>query len=127
VAACCVYDAVSETFVLVFRCSIWVGWASDLATLEPRTTEDIAMAEIEVGKVTHYFGRIGVAAVQLTSGSLSVGDRIHIKGHTTDLTQTIESMQVDGKPVQTAQAGQGVGIKVTGHAREHDVVYKILD
>jgi len=85
------------------------------------------MAEIEVGKVTHYFGRIGVAAVQLTSGSLSVGDRIHIKGHTTDLTQTIESMQVDGKPVQTAQAGQGVGIKVTGHAREHDVVYKIVD
>ncbi len=83
------------------------------------------MAEQEVGRVVHYFGKIGVAAVEITQGTLSVGDTIHVKGHTSDFTQTVESMQVDNAPVQQATAGQTVGIKVVDHAREHDVVYKV--
>ncbi len=85
------------------------------------------MAEVEIGKVTHYFGKIGVAAIEITHGSLSVGDAIHIKGHTSDFTQQIESMQIDNQPVETATAGQTVGLKVVEHAREHDTVYKVVD
>ena len=85
------------------------------------------MAEQQIGRVTHYFGRIGVAAIEITEGTLAVGDTIRIKGHTSDFTQPIDSIQIDGKPVQEASAGQGVGLRVTGHAREHDVVYKVTD
>ncbi|HID76417.1 MAG TPA: hypothetical protein EYP56_10520 [Planctomycetaceae bacterium] len=85
------------------------------------------MAEVEIGKVTHYFGKIGVAAIEITSGSLAVGDTIHIKGHTSDFTQTVESMQIEGESVQEAGVGQAVGVKVSQHAREHDTVYKVVD
>jgi len=90
------------------------------------SSRSATMAEQEIGKVTHYFGKIGVAAIQITSGTLSVGDVIHIKGHTTDFTQTVESMQIEKESIQQASAGQAVGIKVKEHAREHDVVYKVL-
>ena len=83
------------------------------------------MSEEEIGKITHYFGKIGVAAIQVTQGSLSVGDTIHVKGHTSDFTQTIDSMQLDGKSVQQAAVGQSVGIKSAHHVREHDAVYKV--
>lgn len=85
------------------------------------------MPEQQVGRVTHYFGRIGVAAIEITDGTLAIGDTIHIKGHTSDFTQTIESMQIEGKPVQQASPGQSVGVKVAEHAREHDIVYKVTD
>ena len=85
------------------------------------------MAEVEVGKVTHYFGKIGVAGVEITQDTLAVGNTIHIKGHTSDFTQTVDSMQIDGQPVQEAAAGQSVGFKVVEHAREHDVVYKVIE
>jgi len=83
------------------------------------------MAEEEVGVVAHYFGRAGVAAVKL-KGDLAVGDTIHIKGHTTDFTQTVESMQIEHQAVQSATPGQDVGMKVKDHAREQDVVYKVV-
>jgi putative protease len=83
------------------------------------------MPDSEIGKVTHYFGKIGVAAIEITQGMLRVGDTIHIKGHTSDFTQTVDSMQIEGGSVQEAGAGQSVGIKVVDHAREHDVVYKV--
>ncbi len=85
------------------------------------------MEEQEIGKITHYFGRIGVAAIELTKGSLAVGDTIRVKGHTSDFTQTIDSMQIDGKDVPRAEPGQSVGIKAAEHARPHDVVYKVLN
>ena len=84
------------------------------------------MAEVELGRVTHYFGKIGVAGIEITQDSLSVGDTIHVKGHTSDFTQTIESMQIDGQLVEEATEGQSVGIKVLEHAREHDTVYKVV-
>ena len=85
------------------------------------------MGEKEIGKVTHYFGAIGVAAIDISENALSIGDTIHIKGHTSDFTQTVDSMQLDGEAVQQASAGQSIGIKVTDHAREHDAVYKVTD
>ncbi len=82
--------------------------------------------EEKVGVVTHYFTRIGVAAVDLTDGDLAVGDRIHIKGHTSDFYQDVESMQIEHRQVERAERGAKVGIKVKEHAREHDIVYKVL-
>jgi putative protease len=83
------------------------------------------MAEQEIGRVSHYFGHINVAAIEITQQTLSVGDTIHIKGHTSDFTQRIDSMQLDGKSVQRASVGQSIGVKVAEHAREHDTVYKV--
>lgn len=83
------------------------------------------MTEQEVGKVTHYFSHLGVAAVQLTGGSLALGDTIHIKGHTSDLECRVEAMQLEHAAVQQAGAGQNIGIKVPAHVREHDKVFKI--
>jgi hypothetical protein len=85
------------------------------------------MAEVEIGKVIHYFSKVGVAAIEIVQDVLRVGDTIHVKGHTTDFTQKIDSMQVDNQSVPEAAAGQSIGLKVTDHARQHDLVYKLLD
>jgi putative protease len=79
---------------------------------------------IEVGRVTHYFTRISVAVIELKA-PLAVGDRILIKGSTTDLEQVVESMQIEHKDVQRAEAGQSIGLKVKDRVREKDMVYKI--
>lgn len=83
------------------------------------------MAELEIGIVTHYFGHLGVAAIQITGNVLKVGDTIHIKGHTTDFTTTVQTMQVEHQAVQEAKKGDAIGIKVPGHAREHDKVFVV--
>ena len=80
--------------------------------------------EERVGTVTHYFGQLSVAAVRMESGSLRVGDMIHVVGRTSDFRQRVESMQVEHESVVEVRAGQEFGLKVTQHAREHDVVYK---
>ncbi|HUT13868.1 MAG TPA: hypothetical protein VMY42_25490 [Thermoguttaceae bacterium] len=85
------------------------------------------MAEVELGRVTHYFGKIGVAAIEITQDSLTVGDTIHIKGHTSDFTHKVDSMQIDGQLVEEATVGQSVGIKVAEHTREHDAVFKVVE
>jgi len=77
-----------------------------------------------VGKITHYFGRINVGIIEL-SDTLRVGDTIHIKGPTTDLTQTIASMQLEHETVQEAIAGQAIGIKVDERVREGDEVFAV--
>ncbi|MCS7304326.1 MAG: EF-Tu/IF-2/RF-3 family GTPase [Thermoguttaceae bacterium] len=96
-----------------------------LSASPARVHKESVMPEQQIGRVTHYFGNIQVAAIEITHGTLRVGDTIHIKGHTSDFTQTVESMQIEKKPVQEAIAGQTVGIKVKEHARPHDVVYKV--
>jgi len=83
------------------------------------------MPEQEIGKVAHYFGRIGVAAIEITQGTLAVGDTIHVKGHTSDFTQSVDSIQIEGQSVDTASVGEAVGIKVVEQTREHDVVFKV--
>ena len=76
--------------------------------------------------MTHYFGKVQVAAIELTEGDLSVGETIHVKGHTSDFTQKIESMQIDRVEVPRAEKGQAVGIRVAEHARPGDLVFKIV-
>ncbi len=83
------------------------------------------MGETEIGRVTHYFSKIGVAALEITSGELKVGDTIHIKGHTSDFTTTIESMQIEHDQVPVAKVGDSIGIKVPEHTRQHDQVFVV--
>ncbi len=83
--------------------------------------------EIKIGTVSHYFGKIQVAAIELTDGDLAVGDQIHIKGFTSDFTQPVESMQIDRADVTSATTGQSVGIRVAENARVGDEVFKIVE
>lgn len=82
--------------------------------------------EKEIGTVTHYFGKIDVAAIKITKDTLSPGDTIHIKGHTTDLTQQVDSIQIDSKPIEKAKRGNEIGISIKDHVRENDIVYKVI-
>lgn len=85
------------------------------------------MAEEKIGVVIHYWTKLGVAGVKITSGEVSVGDTIHILGHTSDFTQKVESIHIGDDTVDVARAGEEVGIKVSEHAREHDEVYKVIE
>ena len=82
------------------------------------------MPETEIGQVSDFFARPVVAGIDM-SGSLKVGDKIHIKGHTTDVEMVVESMQIDNKNVTEAKEGQSVGIKVPDRVRQGDTVYKV--
>ncbi len=83
--------------------------------------------EIKIGRITHYFGKVQVAAIELTEGDLAVGDTVRIKGHTSDFTQKIESMQIDRVDVPSARKGQSIGVRVAEHARVGDEVFKVLN
>lgn len=84
----------------------------------------IDMAEKEIGEVSTYFSHVEVAAIKL-SGSLKVGDRVRIKGHTTDFEQLIDSMQINRKDVKEAKKGNEIGIKVNDRVRPNDKVLLI--
>jgi len=84
------------------------------------------MTEEIVGKVSDFFARPVVAGMEL-SATLKVGDKIHIKGHTTDLEMTVDSMQIDNAPVQEAKAGDSIGVKVSEQVRDGDTVCKVTD
>lgn len=77
-----------------------------------------------VGKVVHYYGKIGVAVVEL-SGALKVGDKISIEGKGTSFEQTVGSMEIEHAKVQSARKGQSIGLKVDQRVKEGDLVYKI--
>lgn len=78
---------------------------------------------VEIGHIIHFFSKISVAIIELT-GTLSVGDRILVKGPATDFEQVVESMQIEHKNIQKAESGQSIGLKTAQHAREKDIVYK---
>lgn len=80
--------------------------------------------EQPIGKVTHYFGHLEVAALSLT-GDLKAGDTIHVKGHTTDFTQPVESLEVEHQKVPQAGPGEQVAFKVREKARIGDEVFKV--
>ena len=84
------------------------------------------MPEEVVGEVMDFFARPVVAGIDLT-GTLKVGDRIHIKGHTTDIEFTVESMQINNVDVKEAKAEDAVGVKVSDRVRRGDKVYKVID
>jgi len=77
-----------------------------------------------IGKITHYFSKIGVAVIEL-SDTLKVGDTIRIVGGETDFTQTVDSMEIEHQKVQTAKAGDSAGLKVSQKVREDYRVYKV--
>ena len=81
--------------------------------------------EERIGVVTHYYTHLSVAVVHLDAGALRVGDKIHIKGYTSDFTQTVASMEIDHVHVNEARAGQSFGLKDVEHAREHDEVFRV--
>ena len=78
-----------------------------------------------IGVVTHYYGHLSVAIIKLESATLRVGDTIHIRGHTSDFSQRVESLQIGHAPVTEAGPQDDFGLKVTEHVRENDVVYKV--
>ena len=82
------------------------------------------MPEVEIGHVSDFFAKPVVAGITLT-GTLKVGDKVHIKGHTTDLELTVESMQILNVNVPEGKAGDAIGIKVTDRVRAGDKVYKV--
>ena len=78
----------------------------------------------KVGLITHFYSKPSVAVIEL-SAALKTGDKIVIRGSTTNIEQTVDSMQVEHKQIPDAQAGQAIGIKVLGRVRENDVVYRV--
>ncbi len=78
----------------------------------------------EIGLVTDYFAKIGVAGIDLT-GSLKVGDRIRLQGHTTDFDQAVDSLQIEHASVEAAKAGDQIGLKVKDRCRRGDRVYRL--
>ena len=84
------------------------------------------MPEEVIGKVTDFFARPMVAGIELTA-TLKLGDKIHIKGHTTDMELIVDSMQINNVDVKEGKAGDAVGIKLSDRARRGDTVYKVTD
>ena len=85
------------------------------------------MKEQEIGYVSKYFGQIKVAAIEITAGKLSVGETIHIKGHTTDMNVDVGSIQIEHESVDSANKGDSIGLKVSGTARRKDKVFKLSE
>jgi len=82
--------------------------------------------EKEIGKVDDYYSKIGVITLELT-GALSVGDRIRVKGHSTDFIQAVDSIQIEHSSISSAKAGDMIGIKVNERAKKGDLVLKVTD
>ena len=83
------------------------------------------MAEEKIGEVFKFFAKPSVAAIKITEGSLSIGETIKFVGHTTDFTETVESMEVNNQKIAKAVAGDMVGLKVKDRVREGDEVFKV--
>jgi len=86
----------------------------------------VEMSEEEVGRISNYFSHLSVAAIEITNGAIKVGDSIRIKGVKTDFVQKLESMEIDRQPVERAEKGSSVGIKVKEKVRPNDVIFKVL-
>jgi translation elongation factor EF-1alpha len=76
-----------------------------------------------IGTVTHWFGHLSVAGVSLTA-PLAVGERIHIRGHTTDVVETVSSMEIEHRKVDHAEPGDDLALAIEGHVHEHDLIFR---
>ena len=85
------------------------------------------MAEEEVGVIVKFFAKPSVAAINVTKGSIKNGDTLLFKGHTTDFTEVVSSIEIDNQAVDEANVGDMIGIKVKERVRENDIVYKVVD
>jgi translation elongation factor EF-1alpha len=84
-------------------------------------------SEERVGTVSGYYSHIGVAVVRLTDGALRLGDQIRIRGHTTDFSQRVESLQVEHQGVERAESGTEVALKVRERVRRHDEILLVRE
>ncbi len=82
--------------------------------------------EKQIGKITHYFGKIGVGVIEL-SGALKVGETIRVVGGDRDFTQTVGSMQIEHEKIEEAKSGEAVGLKLDGLSKPGDIVYKVTE
>jgi len=82
------------------------------------------MMDVKIGKIVHYYNKIGVAVLKLTK-SLSAGDKIKISGHDKEFTQKVSSMQIEHQQIKKAKKGDDIGLKVDQPVKENDEVYKI--
>ena len=85
------------------------------------------MKENEIGYISNYYGKISVAAIEITKGTLHVGDMIRVSGFTDDFTEEVKSMQIEHSPVEVAKAGDSIGIKLSQKARKRDKIYKVIE
>ncbi len=100
--------------------------AKPAAPMTPVALPPAAVAgEERVGIVTHYYSHLSVAIIRMERGNLHEGDTVHIKGHTSDFRQRVESMEIDHVHVMQVGAKQEFGMRVIDHVREHDTVYKV--
>jgi translation elongation factor EF-1alpha len=83
--------------------------------------------EKEIGRITHFFPKISVAVIELTTGSLKIGETIHIKGHTSDFTQVVGSLQQEHQSIPEVKEGVSAGLKVEEPVREGDLIFKVTE
>jgi putative protease len=100
--------------------------AARVAAAKPAVPVVLPPPGERIGTVTHYFSHISVAVIKLETGALRVGDTIHIRGHTSDFSQRVDSLQVDHASVPEVGPRDDFGVKVREHARVNDVVYKLV-
>ena len=99
--------------------------AQPVAATPMPTLPQATSSEERIGVVTHYYNHVSVATLRLESGTLRIGDIIHIRGHSTDFSQRVETLEVNHAPVTEVGPNDDFGLKVVEHAREHDVVHKV--
>ena len=85
------------------------------------------MAEDQVGVVVNFYVKPSVAAIKVTGGSIRKGDLLKYKGHTTDFTEEVASIEIENQPVEEAKSGDMVGVKVKERVREKDRIYKVIE
>ena len=85
------------------------------------------MPEEQVAVIVKFFAKPSVAALEVTGGTIKKGDLLRYKGHTTDFTEEVQSMEVDNQSVDEARPGDMVGVKVKERVRENDKVYKVVE
>ena len=83
--------------------------------------------EKQIGYVSNYFGKLSVAAVEITDGTVSVGETLHFKGYSTNLTSEVVSMEIEHEPITEAKPGDSIGLKVSEKVGRKARVYKIID
>ncbi|MCD6539119.1 MAG: hypothetical protein J7K37_00205 [Candidatus Omnitrophica bacterium] len=93
---------------------------ASVSTVKKKPKEEL------IGKITHFFPKVSAGVIKLRKG-LSIGDTIHIKGHTSDFIQKVSSLQINNKPVKRAEKGKLVGVLVKERVRRKDKVYKIKE
>ena len=85
------------------------------------------MPEEQVGVVVKFFAKPGVAAIEVTDGTIKQGDTLKYKGHTTDFTEKVGSIELDNQPIEEAKVGDLIGVKIKERVRENDLIYKITE